>query len=170
MANFLIKTAESNLKKDKRERAYKTVTFTEAVMMETPFGKVPKPSSQCLSTSTNCYEENYLGKMDLGWAEPIFNSKTPLAGGIYEGAICQRPVKEYEIVGQDGTVRQVSTYKTVVFGNTDSPAFESLVKQAFKSKGHEIIEVVKEESFQDFQDKVNTVIDNGTLVDNNPAF
>ena len=168
MSNYLIKTAESNVKLDKRQRSYKTVTFTEAVMMETPFGKVPKPSAQCLSTSINCYQENYLGKMDLGWEDPIFNVKNPAAGGIYEGAICQRPVKEYEIIGQDGSIRQVSTYKTVVFGNTDSPAFESLVRSAFKSRGHEIIEAPKEESFEELQSRVmGAIVDGNTLVDNN---
>jgi hypothetical protein len=166
MANYLIKTAESNVKQDKRTRNYKTVTFTECVMMETPFGKVPKPSAQCLSTAINCYEENYLGKMDLGWGDPIFDAKNPAKGGIYEGAICQRPVEEYEIISQDGTVRQVSTYKTVVFGDTDSPAFESLVRAAFKSKGHQIIESPKEESFADLQTRLN-IVSADSLVDNN---
>jgi hypothetical protein len=38
MANFLIKTAESAVKTDKNTRNYKTVTFTEAGFMETPWG------------------------------------------------------------------------------------------------------------------------------------
>jgi len=170
MANYLIKTAESAVKQDKRTRNYKTVTFTEAVMMETPFGKVPKPSAQCISTSVNCYEKNYLEKEDLGWADPIFDPKNPAKGGIYEGAICQRPVEEYEIVSSDGSVRQVSTYKTVVFGNTDSPAFESTVKAAFKSRGHNIVEPTKTESFEELQERVlGKVVSGDSLIDSNPV-
>ncbi len=140
MQKFIIKTAESVVKTDKNTRKYKTVTFTEAGFMETPWGLVQKPNAQCISTSVNCYEENYLNKMDLGWADPIFNPKNPTAGGIFEGAIEQRNVKEYTITSADGTVRQVDTYKTIVFGNTDSPSWESTVKSAFKSRGQEVVE------------------------------
>jgi hypothetical protein len=140
MAKFIIKTAESAVKSDKNTRKYKTVTFTEAGFMETPWGLVQKPTAQCVSTSVNCYENNYLEKMDLGWADPIFNPKNPTAGGIFEGAIEQRNVKEYNITSADGTVRQVDTYKTIVFGNTDSPSWESTVKAAFKSRGQEVVE------------------------------
>lgn len=140
MTKFIIKTAESAVKTDKNQKNYKTVTFTEAGFMETPWGLVQKPTAQCISTSVNCYEENYLGKMDLGWSEPIFNPKNPAAGGIFEGSIEQRNVKEYNITSADGTVRTVETYKTVVFGNTDSPSFESTVKAAFKSRNQEVVE------------------------------
>jgi len=140
MSKFLIKTAESPVKTDKNTRKYKTVTFTEAGFMETPWGLVQKPTAQCISTAVNCYENNYLERMDLGWADPIFNPKNPAAGGIFEGSIEQRNVKEYNITSADGTVRTVDTYKTVVFGNTDSPSYESTVKSAFKSRGQEIVE------------------------------
>jgi hypothetical protein len=140
MTKFIIKTAESAVKTDKNTRKYKTVTFTEAGFMETPWGLVQKPNAQCVSTSVNCYENNYLEKMDLGWADPIFNPKNPTAGGIFEGAIEQRNVREYTITSADGTVRQVDTYKTVVFGNTESPSWESTVKAAFKSRGQEVVE------------------------------
>jgi hypothetical protein len=140
MAKFIIKTAESAVKTDKNQKNYKTVTFTEAGFMETPWGLVQKPTAQCISTSINCYEENYLGRMDLGWSEPIFNPKNPAAGGIFEGSIEQRNVKEYNIISADGTVRTVETYKTVVFGNTDSPSYESTVKAAFKSRNQEVVE------------------------------
>lgn len=140
MTKFIIKTAESAVKEDRNKRKYKTVQFTEAGFMETPWGLVQKPTAQCVSTSVNCYENNYLEKMDLGWADPIFNSKNPTAGGIFEGAIEQRNVKEYNITSADGTVRTVDTYKTVVFGNSDSPSWENTVKAAFKSRGQEVVE------------------------------
>jgi hypothetical protein len=140
MANFLIKTAESAVKTDKNTRKYKTVTFTEAGFMETPWGLVQKPNAQCVSTSVNCYENNYLDKMDIGWSDPIFNPKNPATGGIFEGSIEQRNVKPYSITSADGTIRNVDTYKTIVFGNSDSPSFESIVKAAFKSRGQEVVE------------------------------
>jgi len=139
-SNFVIKTAESELKQDKNERNYKTVTFTEAVMMQTPWGLVPKPSTQCVSTKINCYEENYLGKEDPGYNDQIFDPQNPSLGGIFMGAIPQRQVEEYEIVSSDGTVRQVEVYKTVVFGDTTSPSWENTVKSAFRSRGHEVVE------------------------------
>lgn len=141
MQKFIVKTAESAVKTDKNTRNYKTVTFTEAGFMETPWGIVQKPNAQCVSTSVNCYEENYLGKMDLGWNDPIFNPKNPTAGGIFEGSIEQRSVKEYNITSAvDGSIRTVDTYKTIVFGNSDSPSYESIVKAAFKSRGQEVVE------------------------------
>ena len=140
ISNFVIKTAESEIKEDRNTRNYKTVTFTEAVMMQTPWGLVPKPSTQCVSTKINCYEENYLGKEDPGYNDPIFDPKNPSAGGIFMGAIPQRAVEEYDIVSSDGTVRQVEVYKTVVFGDTSSPSWENTVKAAFRSRGHEIVE------------------------------
>jgi hypothetical protein len=151
MAKFLIKTAESALKTDKNTRKYKTVTFTEAGFMETPWGLVQKPSAQCVSTAVNCYEENYLGRMDLGWNDPIFNPKNPAAGGIFEGSIEQRNVKEYTITSSDGGMRQVDTYKTVVFGNSDSPSYESTVKAAFKSRGQEVVEQAVKANIPSFE-------------------
>ena len=139
MSNFLVKIAESPIKKDKNQRAYKTVTFQQAGFMETPWGLVPRPANQCSQTAVNCYEKNYLEKMDAGWSEPIFNPKNPSAGGIFQGDIVSREVEEYEIVDKiDGSVRQVSSFKTVVFGDTDSPSFESTVRSTFKSRGHNV--------------------------------
>jgi len=139
ISNFVIKTAESELKEDRNTRNYKTVTFTEAVMMQTPWGLVAKPSTQCVSTKINCYEQNYLGKEDPGYNDPIFDARNPSAGGIFMGAIPQRMVEAYEIVSADGSVREVESYKTVVFGDTASPSWENTVKAAFKSRGHEVV-------------------------------
>ena len=137
MSNFLVKIAESPLKKDRNTRSYKTVTFQQAGFMQTPWGLVPRPANQCSQTAVNCYENNYLDKMDAGWAEPIFNPKNPAAGGIFQGDIVSRQVEEYDIMDKDGSVRRVSTFKTVVFGDTDQvAAFESAVKSTFKGRGH----------------------------------
>lgn len=147
MANLILKTAESEVKQDKNGRNYKTVTFTEAKTVKTPFGEMIVPANQCRATKKNQYELNYLEQEDIAFNAPIFNAKNPQAGGWFLGGIETRNVPEYEIPS-DG-VRNASyptTYTTVVFGDTDSPSYNALVKSAFKSAGHEIIEAVSEHS------------------------
>ena len=140
MANFLIKTAESEVKQDKNERNYKTIDLTEAVMMQTPFGLVPKPHAQCRTTRIKVMEQSYLNdKEELGYSDPIFNVNNPAKGGIFEGAIVTRNVQPYEVNG-----RIVTTYSTAVFGNSSDPSFEAQVKSRFKSAGKEIVENVTE--------------------------
>ena len=140
MSNIVIKVAQSELKQDRNERKYKTVTFGEVKFVDTPFGKMVIPANQGKTTKMNCYENNYLGKMDLGYADPIFNQSNPTNGGWFAGSIETRNVEGYDIPTADGGVRTVNTYTTVVFGDTDSPAFESSVKSAFSSKGHNVVD------------------------------
>ena len=140
MSNIVTKVAQSELKQDRNTRNYKTVTFSEVRFVETPFGKMVVPASQAKTTKINCYENNYLGKMDVGYNDPIFNSSNPANGGWFAGSIETREVGSYDIPTADGGVKTVSTFTTVVFGDTDSPAFESTVKSAFSSKGHNVVE------------------------------
>lgn len=140
MSNIVIKVAQSEIKNDKNQRPYKTVTFGEVRFIDTPFGKMVVPATQARTTKINCYENNYLGKQDPGYADPIFNQSNPAAGGWFAGSIETREVEGYDIPTADGGVRTVNTYTTVVFGDTDSPAFESSVKSAFSSKGHNVVD------------------------------
>lgn len=140
MNHIVVKTAETPVKQDKNGRNYKTVTFTERVMMNTAFGPLPKPLNQCRSTSVNQYEENYLGAKDPAYSSPIFNERNPQAGGYFEGKIETRNVAEYDIEARDGAIRTVNTYTTVVLGDTTSPAWENVVKSVFRSRGHEVVE------------------------------
>ena len=139
MSNVVIKVSESEIKLDKNGRKYKTVGFGEVKYIDTPFGKMLVPSTQARTTKTNCYELNYLGKQDSGYIDALFNAANPTNGGWFMGSIETREVKAYDITAADGTTRTVSTYTTVVFSDTDSPAHESAVKAAFASKGHEIM-------------------------------
>ena len=139
MSNIVIKTSQSEVKLDKNQRNYRTVTFGEVRFVETPFGKMVVPAAQAKTTKINCYENNYLNKMDIGYSDPIFNQSNPTAGGWFAGSIETREVKEYDIPTADGGARTVKTYSTVVFGDTDSPAYESSVKASFASKGHEVM-------------------------------
>lgn len=141
MSNVIIKTAESEVKLDKNGRKYKTVSFGEVKYIDTPFGKQLVPATQARTTKTNCYELNYLGKQDSGFADPLFNAANPSNGGWFMGSIETREVKAYDITAADGTVRTVNTYTSVVFSDTDSPAHESAVKSAFASKGHEVMSI-----------------------------
>lgn len=140
MSNIVVKVAQSELKQDKNQRNYKTITFGEVKFVETPFGKMVVPASQGRTTKINCYENNYLNKMDVGYADPIFNQSNPSNGGWFMGSIETRNVGEYDIPTADGGARTVNTYTTVVFGDTDSPAYESAVKSAFSSRGHNVAE------------------------------
>lgn len=140
MSNIVTKVAQSELKQDRNTRNYKTVTFSEVRFVETPFGKMVVPASQAKTTKINCYENNYLGKMDVGYNDPIFNQSNPANGGWFAGSIETREVGNYDIPTADGGVKTVSTFTTVVFGDTNSPAFESSVKSAFSSKGHNVVE------------------------------
>jgi hypothetical protein len=140
MSNIVIKVAQSEIKNDKNQRPYKTVTFGEVRFIDTPFGKMVVPATQARTTKINCYENNYLGKQDPGYADPIFNQSNPANGGWFAGSIETREVGNYDIPTADGGVRTVNTYTTVVFGDTDSPAFESSVKSAFSSKGHNVVD------------------------------
>ncbi len=138
MSNIVIKVAQSEIKQDKNGRNYKTVTFGEVRYIDTPFGKQLVPALQARTTKVNCYENNYLGKQDPGYADPIFNQSNPANGGWFMGGIETRGVREYDIPSADGGVRTVNTFTTVVFADSDSPAYESSVKSAFSSKGHEL--------------------------------
>ncbi len=140
MNHLVVKTSESAVKQDKNGRNYKTVNFTERVMLNTPFGLMPKPLSQCRSTKINQYELNYLDQTDPGYSAPIFNERNPQAGGYFEGKIETRNVREYDITDSKGDVRSVNTYTTVVLGDTTSPAWDNLVTSVFSSRGHEVVE------------------------------
>lgn len=141
MSNLLIKTGEGAPTPDKNSRNYKGVTFTEVVMMNTPFGTFQKPLSQSRSNKINCYEKSYLNeKPELGYHDPIFDPKKPQNGGMFQGSIETRNVETYDITDLKGDTRSVNTFTTVVFGDTTSPAYETLVKAAFKAKGHELLE------------------------------
>jgi len=140
MSNIVVKVAQSELKQDKNQRNYKTITFGEVRFVETPFGKMVVPASQARTTKINCYENNYLNKMDIGYNDPIFNQSNPAQGGWFAGSIETRNVGEYDIPTADGGARTVNTYTTVVFGDTDSVAYESAVKSTFSSKGHNVSE------------------------------
>jgi|694.fasta_scaffold58306_12 hypothetical protein len=137
--NTIVKTSESEVKQDRNNRSYKTVAFSEVKHVDTPFGKMLLPASQSKTVKINCYENSYLNKMDAGYADPIFNANNPSLGGWFAGSIETREVVAYDITASDGSTKTVSTYTTIVFGDTDSPAYESTVKAAFKSKGHEIM-------------------------------
>jgi hypothetical protein len=137
--NTIVKTSQSEVKQDRNNRSYKTVAFSEVKHVDTPFGKMLLPASQSKTVKINCYENSYLNKMDAGYADPIFNANNPANGGWFAGSIETREVVAYDITASDGSTKTVSTYTTIVFGDTDSPAYESTVKAAFKSKGHEIM-------------------------------
>lgn len=141
MSNLLVKTSESEVKQDKNGRNYKTVAFTEVVMMKTPWGDTLKPASQSRTRNKNLWENSYLDeKPEIGYHDSIFNDKKPANGGLFQGSIEERDVNGYNIVdSRTGEEREVNKYTTVVFGDSDNASFKSLVISLFKSEGHEVI-------------------------------
>lgn len=143
MASIIKKTAESSLKSDKNGREYKTCTFSKMQMieMEVPgVGKVAvnQPTRE---TRVNLYAQSYLDqKEQFGYSIPAGTDKQ----SYLLGDIVTRAVKPYTLNVADAktgevTSREVSTFTTVVFGNTDSGEWESLVRNAFRSRGHELV-------------------------------
>lgn len=134
------KVSETEVKKDKNGKNYKTVYFSKIakqlvhhpllgdVVVDVP----AKPSG------INVYEASYLDESkQFGY---------DLAIGQYAmGDIVTKTVPEYEITSKTGEVRTVNTYTTVVFGDDTKDNWNNVVKQAFLSKGHSIeyVEVVK---------------------------
>ena len=147
MTNLILKTAESEVKVDKNGRNYKVVTFTEAKTVNTPLGQMMVPAEQCKNRAITQYEENYLSTdekkiKDLGYDAPIFDKSKPERGGWFLGSIETRNVEEYHITNSKGNDSYPTTFSTVIFGDTNSPAYETQVKAAFKSAGHPIVEAV----------------------------
>ena len=142
MSNYLVKINQSEVKQDKNDRNYKTVTFSEVVMMKTPFGDVLKPSSQTRTRSVNCYEKSYLNEKEQpGYSDSIFDPRNPAKGGLFQGEIVSAMVEPYDIVDtRTGEVKVVDKYTTLVFGDSDSPAFKAEIRAAFKSQGHVMVE------------------------------
>lgn len=145
MSNYLVKVSESEIKQDKNGRNYRKVDFQEIVVMKTPFGDVLKPSSQARTRGINRYEQSYLNdKEEIGYSDPIFDSKNPTKGGLFQGEIVSEMVEPYEIVDPaTGEVKVVEKYTTVVFGDSDSKAFRAEIKARFKSENHPVVEETK---------------------------
>jgi hypothetical protein len=121
----------SEARQDKNGRNYKLVTFQtpqhKEVVDETT-GEIMLVRMPARTSSITRYEESYLDDKMQYLYDAEVGEKVP-------GAIVTRSVKEYEIDG-----RPVSMYSTVVLGITNEPSFDSAVKSAFKSAGHEINE------------------------------
>ena len=142
MASIIKKTAESKMKSDKNGREYKTCTFSkmQVVEMEVPgIGKVAvnQPSRE---TSVNLYAQSYLDqKEQFGYSIPAGTDKH----SYLLGDIVTRAVKPYTLNVPDAqtgeiTSREVNTFTTVVFGNSDSGDWETRIRAAFRSRGHEL--------------------------------
>jgi hypothetical protein len=125
------KVQESVVKQDKNGRNYKTVSFSTPETVLIPgVGRVhQKPRI----TSLNLYEKSYLNEsMDFGYSLPI--------GSHFLGNIETRMVEEYSIPKPDGSTQTVNTSSCVVLGDTDSPAWEAIVRTAFKARGHIVVD------------------------------
>ena len=104
---------------------------------------VPVIDMKARTGSFNQYEESYLleGQSDLA-----FEAK---AGTLLPGAIVTRSVPPYSFENKEGEEIHAETYTTIVFGDTTQvEVFENAVKAAFKSNGHDMEDIVIEETEQ----------------------
>lgn len=134
----VIVTAISEVKQDdgakKEHRSFKTIEFStpDRVAITDAIG-THIARIQPRKTSLNLYENSYLDdKMQLGYDSQL--------GESFAGDIVTRTVQPYEIPSdKEGEApRVVNTFTTVVLGDTESGDWESKVKAAFKSRGHEL--------------------------------
>lgn len=125
----VVKVSED--RQDKNGRNYKLVTFQSPQhkeVVDITTGEVALVRVPARMSSITRYQESYLDDNMQYMYDAVVGEKVP-------GAIVTRPVAEYEIDG-----RPVYSYTTVVLGMTNEPSFESQVRAAFKSAGHEIEE------------------------------
>ena len=147
MASVIKKTAESKVKSDKNGREYKTCTFAkmQAIEMHVPGVGIVAVNQPARETSVNLYAQSYLDdKEQFGYSVPAATEKH----SFVLGDIVTRTVKPYSLNVVDRTTgefteREVNTFTTVVFGNSDLGNWESLVQSAFKSRGHELVKATE---------------------------
>jgi hypothetical protein len=123
MQNLLIVSAISEVKSDKNEREYKTVTVSQAPKFrKLPNGKTVAIRAKLKSTALNAYANNYLDQEDMLWSATL--------GEYVEGSLVSRATTEYTIVSKDGT-RVVSSATVPVFADATDGVFEKEVEKAF---------------------------------------
>lgn len=140
MASIIKKVSETKVKSDKNGREYKTCTFAkmQATEVNVPGVGLVAVHEAAKETSVNLYAESYLdNKEQFGYSIPANTEKH----SFLFGDIVTRKVNSYVINSVDKTTgevteREVDTFTTVVFGNSDSPSWESTVKSTFRSRGH----------------------------------
>lgn len=133
MSKLIKKVAESQVLSDKNGRNYKTIAFeteNQVTIKHPVLGELTAYQTGQTSKMV-CYEKNYLNDtMDLGYSEPI--------GAYFLGDIVTKSVTPYNIKVSEEEVKTVSTYTTIVFGDTTSDKFNSTVKSVFKAKGFDL--------------------------------
>lgn len=140
MAKSIIKkVSESEPKEDKNGKIYKNCIFSR---LGQEYQDVPGMGRVAVHQRTreikvNLYLESYLDqKEQFGFSIPV--------GGYIFGDIVTRNVEPYEVPMKDRLTGEVtgsqivSTFTTVVFGDTTSASFEADTRNAFRSRGHKL--------------------------------
>lgn len=133
MSKLIKKVSESQIQFDKNQRSYKVITFENEniIKYDHPVLGEIEVYQEGQTSKMVCYEKNYLNDtMDMGYSEKL--------GSYFLGDIVTKIVTPYDIKISEEEVKTVSTYKTIVFGDTESDKFNSSVKSAFKAKGFDL--------------------------------
>lgn len=132
MKNVTVLVHQDVVKQDKNQKNYKTTTFSTPEKVNIPgVGDVfVKPRI----TKINLYESSYLpgNPMDFGYNHSV--------GSKFLGSVETRDVEAYEIPRPGKAPHIATTYTCVVLGDSESPAWESLVRQTMKQRGHLVVD------------------------------
>ena len=141
--NFLKVTNRSEVKQDKNGRNYVTISLqgSGVEFVQLPTGKVVSARVEVRpAIGRNGYEQSYLNDQpDFLWSCQ--------KGEDVAGAIVTRNVAPYEIPErikgvETGKMITVTSYTTVVLGNTADDSFETKVAQTFARENHPLNTVV----------------------------
>lgn len=144
MKKVVIVTNVSEVKQDNGEkqehRNYRTIeisTPSKLMLPDPESGNMIPTRVAPRRTSINVYEESYLNnEMEFGYDVEV--------GERVLGDIVTRRVTPYKIPvidklgNETEEKREVSTYTTVVFGDSEAEDWDIIVKNTFHKRGHEI--------------------------------
>lgn len=144
MKKYVIVDSVSSMKKDNGEkgqhRSYVTIGFKtpiNVIQKDELTGEIFACKVEPKKTAINLYEKSYLNdQMQFGYD---FQE-----GERALGDIVTRKVTPYSIPVLDSkeseteASRTVNTYTTVVLGDTESEGWDAIVRNTFRSRGHEL--------------------------------
>ncbi len=138
--NLIRVTSVSDELKDKNERTYKSVEFSnpeKVTVVDESTGEVVTVRQDPKRCKVNRYQENYLNGREDFLFDANVGERTP-------GMVVTQLVEPYEINNE----RIVDSYTAVIFGNSNSPLFKNQIRNAFANQNHPLKKVLSEEDME----------------------
>lgn len=133
MSNFVKIIAISAERKDKNNRAFKSIVIESPATREVvdkSTGEIMLVTARPKRTTINAYERSYLDDA------PHYLYDKEIGDNVF-GTIVTKNVTPYTIPFKDGD-RMVDRYTTFVEAAEDDEDFESMVVSTFKQAGHDV--------------------------------